>query len=265
MRTILSKQQFFSLAVSVLLSVFMVAVVTYGATMTISNTGLGSGTSTPGAALGVQGAAIIDGFTWTSAIVATSTSQHSGIGTTSPGLEFSVEGNVLVDGFVWAGSLVATSTSMASGFGTTTPGADFSVVGNALFDGGLTASFLNATSTTATSTTRFGMNVGTTTVLDGNSGRMAIGTTSVPDGDIMARTSNPDPALTISGVGNAAGATGTLYITGETGGGEIIMKSANGTRCVSIMANTNLLTMGASGANSGVAALLSAQIVPCPK
>lgn len=265
MRTILSKQQFFSLAVSVLLSVFMVAVVTYGATITISNSGVGSGTSTPGVALGVHGAAIVEDFVWANAFIATSTNQHSGIGTSSPGADFGVEGNVIVDGFVWASSLVATSTSMASGFGTTTPGADFSVVGNALFDGGLTASFLNATSTTATSTTRFGMNIGTTTVLDGNSGRMAIGTTSAPDGDIMGRTSNPDPALTISGVGNSAGATGTLYITGETGGGEIILKSANGTRCVSIMANTNGLTMGASGANAGVAALLSAQIVPCPK
>ncbi|MBI2453953.1 MAG: hypothetical protein HYV54_00010 [Parcubacteria group bacterium] len=265
MRTILSKQQFFSLAVSVLLSVFMVAVVAYGATITISNRGVGSGTSTPGAALGVSGAAIVEDFVWSSAFIATSTSQHSGIGTSSPGVDFAVEGNVIVDGFVWTSSLVATSTSMASGFGTTTPGADFSVVGNALFDGGLTASFFNATSTTATSTLRFGITFATTTAVDGNSGRMAMGTTSVPNAGVMGRTSNPDPALTISGVGNAAGATGTLYITGETGGGEIIMKSANGTRCVSIMANTNGLTMGGSGANSGVAALLSAQIVPCPK
>ncbi len=265
MRTILSKQQFFSLAVSVLLSVFMVAVVAYGATITISNRGVGSGTSTPGAALGVSGAALVDDFVWANAFIATSTSQHSGIGTSSPGADFSVEGNVIIDGFVWSSFLMATSNSQHSGIGTTTPALDLSVEGSMLVDGFVTASFFNATSTTATSTLRYGLTLATTTTVDGDSGRAAMGTTSVPSSGVMGRTFNPDPALTISGVGNAAGATGTLYLTGQTGGGEIIIKSANGTRCVSIMANTNNLTMGGSGANSGVAALLSAQIVPCPK
>src|SRR3989344_4306073 len=102
MRTLFSKRHFFTLAVSVLLSVFMVGVVAYGATMTISNRGLGSGTSTPGAALGVQGAAIIDDFVWANAFISTSTSQRSGIGTTSPGAAFAVRGGVFAEDSIWS-------------------------------------------------------------------------------------------------------------------------------------------------------------------
>ena len=304
MRTILSKQQLFSLVVSVSLSVFMVTVVAYGATITISNRGVGSGTSTPGAALGVQGAAIIDDFVWanafiststsqrsgigttspgtefsvhgavlvedfvwSSALMATSTSQHSGIGTTSPGTEFAVEGAVIVDDFVWTGALTATSTSRASGFGTSSPGADFAVAGAALFDGKLTADYFNATSTTATSTIEWSLTTATSSLqVDGVTGRVVIGaTTTMPQSGVMGRTGgNPDIGLTVTGTGSGASATGTVYIAGGGASGGELIIKSGDGNNCVSM----VATTGASDPDTAAqlfANLLTVRVVACPK
>ena len=222
MKTLFSRRDLFAVFASVFLCVFMVGVVTYGATMTISSTGIGSGTSTPGAAIGATGAGIFEGF-------------------------------------VHADYFLSTSTSHASGFGTSSPGAEFAVAGGALFEGSVTASFFNATSTTATSTTRFGLTIATTSIVDGYSGRIAIGTTTVPDSDYVATTISTDPGLTISGVGSTANATGTVYIAGggDTGG-MLILKSSDGIgKCLSVSFDSEAANLGAAGS-------LTTKIVACP-
>jgi len=229
MKAIFSKRHIFTSAVSILLSVFTIAIVAYGATITISSTGIGSGTSTPGAALGVQGGAIVDDF-------------------------------------IWTGALTATSTSRASGFGTTSPGAEFAVAGGALFDGRVTASSYAATSTSATSTLKWSLDVATSSLqIDGVTGRIVIGaTTTLPDSDVQGRAFNPDPALTITGTGNAASATGTLYVAGGgANGGEVIIKSSDGNNCVSIMAQTG--TVDPDTASKVVGDLLTFRVVACPR
>ena len=234
MKSLISKRYFLATAVSSLLSIFMVAVVAYGATMTISSTGLGSGTSTPGAAVGAAGAGIFEGFV--SANYFTSTSSNT---------SWLLGGNF--------------------GLGTTTPGAKVGVRGGLIVDDFVNASFFNATSTTATSTTRYGMTIASTTIVDGQSGRWAIGTSTFPDGDTMGLTGgNPDPGLTITGVGNSASATGTLYVAGGGAtGGQIIIKSSDGTRCITVMAQGTGVAIDAS-ANS-IATLLTAKVTACPR
>ncbi|MEK7564648.1 MAG: hypothetical protein AAB501_00205 [Patescibacteria group bacterium] len=230
MKSFISKRYFLATVVSSLLSIFTVAVVAYGATMTISSTGLGSGTSTPGAALGVQGAAIVDDF-------------------------------------VWTGWLVGTSTAHASGFGTTTPGADFAVAGSALFDGKVTGDYFNATSTTATSSIRWSLTAATSTFqVDGVTGRVVIGaTTTLPQSGGMLQTGgNSEIGLTITGTGNAANATGTIYVAGAgASGGQLIIKSSDGNNCVSIMAQTG--AVDPETAATLAANLLTFRVVACPK
>lgn len=184
MKTLLSRRDLFAVFASVFLCVFMVGVVTYGATMTISSEGLGSGTSTPGAAIGAKGGAVIEDFVYMSSFT--------------------------------------------------------------------------ATSTTATSTTRFGLKLASTTIVDGYSGRWAIGTSTVPGGGAVG-TLSLDPGLTVTGVGNTAGATGTIYIAGGGNtGGQIIIKSASGDGC-------GIVVFDDDGGTVGTAVALSAKIVECPK
>ena len=230
MKSFFSKRYFLATVVSSLLSVFTVAVVAYGATMSISSTGLGSGTSTPGAALGVQGVAIVDDF-------------------------------------VWTGWVVGTSTAHNSGFGTSSPGAFFSAQGAGLFNGVVTANYFNAISTTATSSSKFSLEVATSTFkVDGVTGRVVVGaTTTLPQAGVMGRTGgNPDIGLTVTGTGSGANATGTVYIAGGgASGGELIIKSGDGNNCVSMMATT-----GASDPDTAAqlfANLLTVRVVACPK
>ena len=227
MITLFSKRHFFTSAVSVLLSVFMVAVVAYGAS-TMDTASVGAGTSTPGAALGVKGAALIEGQ-------------------------------------LWIENIIATSTSLASGYGTITPGAEFAVAGSALFDGIVTASNYVATSTNATSSVKWSLDIASSSLqINGNSGQVMIGaTTTFSNGDVGAVQQSVDPALTIVGTGSAASATGTLFVTGGAAtAGQIILKATD-TRCVSIMANTLANALDAS--NLTTANLLTAKVVPCPR
>jgi hypothetical protein len=190
MKTLFSRRDLFAVFASVFLCVFMVGVITYGATITISSTGVGSGTSTPGAAIGAKGGAIIEDFVY--------------------------------------------------------------------------MSYFTATSTTATSTVRFGLNVATSSFnVNGNSGAVTIGTTTVPDADV-AGTMALDPSFTVSGVGSAYNATGTVYVAGGgTKGGQIIIKSSNGANCISIMANSVANDPGAVAMSATT--LLDVDVVECPR
>ncbi|MEK9174762.1 MAG: hypothetical protein AAB725_02215 [Patescibacteria group bacterium] len=272
MRTFFSVRHFFTSVGAILLSVLMVALVAYGAS-TMDTASVGSGTSTPGAALGVKGSALVEGQLWVDSLVATSTSFAYGFGTTSPGADFSVVGGAIIDGGLAVSYIKSTSTVDSSfggslGVGTTTPGAQFAVDGLGLFNGMVVADSLVATSTSATSTLKWSLDVATSSMLvDGNSGRMAIGATTTADGDVMRRALNPDPALTISGTGNAESATGTLYLMGEGGtGGELVIKSSDGNNCVSLMATTGALDpVTDTGGTQTVALLVSAKVVPCPR
>ena len=156
------------------------------------------------------------------------------------------------------------------GIGTTTPGSDLNddgglaVAGGGLFGDYVRASYFNATSTTATSTIRYGLQVATTSLfVDGNSGAVTIGTTTVPDADVE-NTMAIGPSFTVSGVGEAYEATGTVYITGGgANGGQIILKSSDGFECVSLTANSGDVVPGASATT--LAGLITAKVVACPR
>lgn len=199
------KRQVFTFAVSVVLSVLLVASISFGTTY-VDTDSVGIATDTPGAALAVKGAAVIEGF-----------------------INFDY--------------LHSTSTN------------------NSTFGGALDVE------ENATSTFVGGMNFGTSSlIIDNNSGRAAIGTTSVTDSDHVATTLSVDPALTISGLGSANNATGTLYIAGEgANGGQIILKGSNGlgSRCVSIAAATGALDVGASGSSADTQLII--KVVSCPR
>ncbi len=139
---------------------------------TSGGTGLGIGTSSPGAALGVKGAGIFDGFL--SANYFTSTSSltswimgQMGIGTTTPGAQMGVRGSGLFDGFVSADYFTSTSSNtswlMGSlGIGTTTPGTQLAINGSTLSEGFVSADYFTSTSTN-TSWLMGTMGLGTTT------------------------------------------------------------------------------------------------------
>ena len=235
--SLLRGKQFVAVALAVLLSTLVVALVAQGTTY-VDTDSVGVATSSPGDALGVKGGAVIEGYVSAGYYTSTSTASswvfgNFGIGTTTPGVKLAVK-DVIDTGFLTAEDSVKTS-------------------------------YFVATSTTATSTlSRYGSSLASTTItIDGQSGRMAIGSTSVPTAAV-ANTQAVDPALTIQGQGAAASATGTLYVSGGgANGGQIILRSSSGTRCVSIMANTgaNGLDASALGAND----LLTFKVVACPK
>jgi len=144
------------------------------------------------------------------------------------------------------------------GLGTTTPGAKLGIRGGVVVDDFVYMSSLTATSTTATSTVMFGMALATTTIIDGNTGRLAVGTTTVSQGSVTNALG--DPGVTVTGAGSMMNATGTIYLAGGgANGGQIFIKSSNGTgRCIVITA-TDL------GAALGTAGVLTTKTAACPK
>ncbi len=228
--SLINQRHFFTSAAAILLSVFMVTVVAYGASMMDTAT-VGAGTSTPGMAVSAKGGGLFEGPVGADFFYSTSTDTSWLLG-----------GNF--------------------GLGTTTPGAKLAVHGGALVEDFVNASYFNATSTTATSTTRFGMLLATTSIIDGYSGRMALGTTTISSAANIA-VAAVDPALTISGIGSAASATGTLYMAGGgASGGQIILKSSDGIRCLSLTATNGATLLDATPATP---LGLTIKTISCPR
>jgi hypothetical protein len=238
MKTLFSRRDLFAVFASVFMCVFMVGVISYGATITISSGGVGSGTSTMGAAIAAHGAGIFEGFVSADYFTSTSTNVSwimgkLGIGTTTPSDNLNKDGGLAVAG-----------------------GA---IIGDSIY-----TSYLTATSTTATSTMRFGLDVATTSLsVYGNTGMVTIGATSSPQTGV-ANTQAVNPSLTVFGVGSTANATGTLYVGGKgSTGGQIIIRDSSGYGCISLMAKRGANDLDASALS--IADLITAKVVACPK
>lgn len=220
-------RQFWVAAVSILLSVFMVGVVAYSAS-TIDTSSVGAGTSTPGVALGVKGAAIIEGFIHADYFYSTSTSNST---------------------FGGAISVTEAATSTFS------DGVTVDVSGLEIVAGGLRVNageviideYITVDGAAATSTFTGGLNVDSNTlVVDFDNNRVGIGT-STPGSDLV--------------IGSGT-ATTTLFLAGGASvGSEIILKSSDGEACISITVNRGSTDIGVS---ASVATLLFTEVVACP-
>ncbi len=159
------KRQLITFAVSVVLSVFLVALMTFGATF-VDTDSVGIATSSPGGALGVKGVALVDDFLLANYVTATSsgsilqwgngdaTSTTYAVGVGGFG---SVKGNWNVDASSTVSSLIATNTLSV---GSSSPdSAQFAVVGDSVFGGRLGITDLIDVQGTATSTFDGGVDV----------------------------------------------------------------------------------------------------------
>ncbi len=218
-----NKKHTLSVVVSVAVSVLGVALVA-SATTYIDTSSVGVASSTVGAAVAVKGAAIFEGFVAADYYTSTSTNSswilgNLGLGTTTPGPRLGLNGSID------ANSIIA--------------------------ENNIKTSYLVATSTTATSTIGYGLTINSTSlVADANSSSLGIGTSTFP-------VSSTGVKATISVGGGSA--TSTLYLAGGANvGSSIILKSADGNRCVEITAN-------ASDADAELAVPLTVRVVACPR
>lgn len=216
MVSIFQTRKFFAFAVTVVLSIMLVALIAQGVTYVDSDS-VGIATATPGGALGIKGAAFVDGLVSADYFTSTSTNNSwllggLGIGTTTPGIRLGVKG-------------------------------DGDVAGLLTVENHLRTSYLLATSTTATSTISSGLSVASDAlIIYPSQGRVAIGTTTFPG---VSDGGNPsldtEPTLTISG-----SASTTLFISNTSGtanvGSAIILKDSDGDGCSMIQANNGVLT-----------------------
>jgi len=221
------EKSFWAYAMAIGLSVFMVAAMVHGAT-TIDTGSVGIATSTPGAALGVKGAAIIEGFIHADYFYSTSTSDST----------FGGALNVTEAATsTFTGGITAGTGGLASTGGLRVD------VGMAIFD-----ETIEVDGNAATSTFAGGLLVDTDTlVVDFNNDRVGIGTTT------------PGSSLVVG----SGSATTTLFLAGGASvGAEIILKSSDGSGCISIIADRNGNDVGAVAMS--VTTLLTASVVACP-
>ncbi|TSC82968.1 MAG: hypothetical protein G01um101419_370 [Parcubacteria group bacterium Gr01-1014_19] len=251
----LSGRQLLSVLLSVVISVmaisFMADAVSY-----IDADSIGVATATPGVALGVKGAAHVDGFLVVDYIRATSTTASS-FGSTSPGGYVlavggfgSVKGNWNVEGTSTISSVVATSTLSV---GSSSPDMAFSVIGDSLINGALALGGLLDVQGTATSTIDGGLQVDyDTLVVDSAANSVAIGTTTTSGAEDIT---GPAPKL-IVGTGSAST---TVAITGGAEvGGALLLKSSDGDGCILI--SPSQLEADADGTIA-----LVGKVVSCPE
>ena len=234
MQYILShKTQLITFFVAVSLSVLLVALYVFGASL-VDTDSVGIGTTTVGAGLYVN-----EGF---SSVLSD---------------ELYVFGRVNIP-FLVSTSTTASSFAGGVGVGTTTPGTarfevnegwDSLLAGDTYVYGALNVPFVNATSTTAT-TTLSNLIVDTSTlVVDPTANKIAIATTTFP--------AVGNETMTIT-AGSAAAST-TLYLGGTAS--MIILRSTDGKDCIAISAQQGSIV--ADGGSSAVA--LEVEAVTCPE
>ncbi len=245
------QRQIITFVASVVLSLALVSMMAFGATY-IDVDSVGIATDTPGAALGVKGAGIFEGFVSAGYYTSTSTSNSwltgaFGLGTNTPGVRLGVQGSAIIDGFVSAQYYTSTSTSnswllgTAFGLGTTTPGQRLSVDGDiygdiAHIDDHLRTSYLLATSTTATSTIGYGLTVDSTSlVVDASVNGVGIATSTIV-------SIGADRATLSIGAGTAST---TIFVAGGGAlGGAMIFKDTDGNGCTMISFNDGAMQSG---------------------
>jgi hypothetical protein len=185
---------------------------------------LGVGSTTPGAALGVAGAGLFEGFVSADYFTSTSTNNswlfgNFGLGTTTPGSRFSVAGAITSDGFISADYFTSTSSNVSwlmgsMGFGTTTPGARIGVKGSIISDGFVSANYFTSTSSLA-SWFLGSFGIGTTTP----GTRFAVEGDTDIKGNLYAEGTTTTSSLI---------ATSTLEVRGETGYDFVVEKGRTG-------------------------------------
>ncbi len=241
-----NKKQVWSFLISVAIAVFSVTLIASAVTY-IDADSVGVATATPGAALGVKGGVLVDGFALADYFVATSSNPSwlmgggLGLGTTAPGAILGVKGGVIVDDFMSANYLTATSTTKDSwlmgqlGLGTTTVSdtldkGGLGINGSMIVSNFIYTSFLNATSTTATSTFDGGLEVdGDTLRINRSGNNITIATTSSP-----AVEGDTTPIISVG----AGSASTTLFLAGGASvGSSIVLASADGSGCIIIIAD----------------------------
>ncbi|TSC89632.1 MAG: hypothetical protein G01um10143_122 [Parcubacteria group bacterium Gr01-1014_3] len=203
------QRQIITFVASVVLSLALVSMMAFGATY-IDVDSVGIATDTPGAALGVKGAGIFEGFVSAQYYTSTSTTNSwllgdaLGLGTTTPGLRLSVDGNIYGD--------------------------------IAHIDDHLRTSYFLATSTTATSTIGFGLTVDSTTlVVDASVNGVGIATSTL--------VSIGADRATLS-IGAGTGSTTVFVAGGGALGGAMIFKDTDGNGCTMISFNDGALQTG---------------------
>lgn len=234
---IFSKRQLATFLVSVVLSIFLVALTAFGITY-IDTDSVGVATSSPGGALGVKGAAFIDGFVLADYVVATSSGSifqwENGSATSTTyavgvGGFGSVKGNWNVDATSSVSSLIATNTLSV---GSSSPTFQFAVVGRANFGSGdvsISGGLLDVQST-ATSTFDGGISVPTTGGLSTASGLTVTGGDIQSSGKLTvtsAATSSFSGTILASGLLNATNLYSSNAATSAFEGG-IRIKTTGG-------------------------------------
>jgi hypothetical protein len=272
------KRQFLAFMLSVVLSVVLVALVVSGATY-VDTDSVGIATSSPGAALGVKGAALVDGFLGATYLRATSTGSVIGPDATSTALSLAVggygyvKGDWNVAGTTTLSSAIATSTL---GVGTSTPEAQFGLIGRMLvYNDGATSTFFGGIHvkdigglttnsgltvaggelrsagrleilSTATSTFRGGVNISADSlVIDYSTGNIGVATSSYPTIINSADTSTGLRPRMVIGGGTAS--TSVFVAGGAEVGSAIILKDSDGNGCTMITVLNGALSSGDVG------------------
>lgn len=249
------KRQVLTFLISVVLSVFLVAFMA-GAVTYIDTDSVGIATSTPGGALGVKGAAIIDGLVHADYFTSTSTNTswllggNFGLGTTTPGAKLGVRGAGLFESFVAADYFTSTSTGTSwlqgpFGLGTTTPGAKAGVKGAGLFEGFVSADYFTSTSTNTSWLLGGNFGLGTSTP----GAKLGVRGAALVDGFLLADYFTATSSGSVF-AGWGDGATSTTYGVGIGGFGSVKGNwNIDATSTASSFIATSTLTVGSTTPN----------------
>ena len=229
--------------VAVFLSVFMVSMAVYGASM-MNTSSVGAGTSTPNYAVGAKGAGVFEGFVAANYFTSTSSLDSwlmggLGLGTTTVSNALNADGSLAVHGSAIIGDTLTVSTIKST---STT---------DVIFGGAIQER------EAATSTFIGGITAGTGGLTSTGGLRVDTGQAYF-DEFVGVGTTSPTSSLTV-GVGTAST---TVYVSGGPAvGSELILKSSNGEGCVAITVRRGSVPIGGSGS---LETLVSAKVRACP-